>query len=166
MSNKKIEKIVITILLLILIAVISVVQYKNYTKYKQKAQVSKYAFSLVEILGEKVKLTDDIRSYEVERNCAGIEENTAILNYRMTETKEDFKVKVSSISYREDQIINEKLNEATNIDYTLSVIDPDNTYEQIYRFNIKCKDNILEIEQQKQEELTKPKKNTSTKRSK
>ena len=164
MSNKKIEKIVISILLLILIAVISIVLYNNYNKYKVKAQVSKYAFSLVEILGEKVKLTDDIRSYEVDRNCAGIEENSAILNYRLTETKEDFKVRVSSISYRENTILTEKINEATNIDYTLSVIDPDNTYEQIYRFKIKCKDNILEIEQQKQEAASK--KNTTTKRSK
>ena len=164
MSNKKIEIIVFHILLFILIAVLSVVIYKNYNIYKDKAQISKYAFSLVEILGEKVKLTDDIRSYEIDRYCAGIEENTSIINYRMTETKEDFKVKVSSIAYKEDTIIKEKMNEATNIDYTISVFDPDNTYEQIYRFKIKCKDNILELEQEKQEELNK--KNSKTKRSK
>ena len=165
MSSKKIEKIVITLLLLILIGVISSVLYKNYTKYQQQAQVSKYAFSLVEILGEKVKLIDNIRSYEIERSCAGIDENSAILNYRMTETKEDFKVSVSSISYREGEILTEKINEATNIDYTISIIDPDNTYEQIYRFNIKCKDNILELEQQKQAALEKQQKK-STKRNK
>jgi hypothetical protein len=161
MSSKKIEKVVIIVLLLLLFAVISSVIYKNYYKYKDKAQVSKYAFSYVEILGEKVKLTDEVRSYEVDRNCAGIEENTSIINYRMTETKEDFKVNVTSISYREDKILKENINEATNIDYTLSITDPNNTYEQIYRFKIKCKDNILELEQQKQEELQKQQKKSS-----
>lgn len=150
------EKYIIIALVSILIVVGVFIFIRNYFSFKKEILVASNPFYTLEILDEKVRLKDEVRSYNIEVDCSTLfDENTQILYYQLKEEMRKSTVQVLSKIYKNNELIITNFKEATSIDTVISVFDEEKTYEQIYYVNATCKINEnANVEEEKAEETT------------
>lgn len=111
---------------------------KNYFEYRNLSIISNNPFNSIEILGQRIRLKETARTYEVEIDCNDLEENTQIFYYRLKEEYTDYKIAVSSKVYKDNKIITENFEDATAVDINVSVLDANEEYEQVYHIKATC----------------------------
>ena len=130
----------ITILGIVLLSIIT----KNYFTYRNVTIVTKNPFDTIEILGQKVRLKENVKTYDVEIDCTEMAENEQILYYRLNEEYKESIISVSAKVYDDKTIIEENFQNATNIDVNISVFDENKKYEQVFHIKVKCLNNNIE----------------------
>lgn len=136
-DGMKKEKIIIIILLSLLIITCLIIFIKNYLIYSNRTTITNNPFKYLEIMNQKIEIKDNQKTYEQEINCLDLEENEQIINYTLNDDFTNAKVKVNTIVYKDNEIIKENYNEATNIDIIISITSQD--YEQVFNFKNTCK---------------------------
>ncbi len=137
-DNMKIEKNIIISLLILLGIVVLFIFSRNYLKYKNIYHVASNPFNTIEIVGKKVRLKDNLRTYDLEVDCSELSEHEQITYYRLNEDYKDFKISVATKVFKNNKLLEKDLNEATSLEVNISVQDKDETYEQIYKINATC----------------------------
>lgn len=135
----------------LLFAVIMILFLKNYISYVNLRTITKNPFNTIEILGQKIRLKDNERTYKIETDCKTLtDENVQILYYRLNEKNKDYKITVSNKIFNGQNVITTDYSNITEIETNISIFDPKNKYEQIYHITSTCK--IDEAASKKEEE--------------
>lgn len=130
-------KSIIIILIFFLIITCLVIFSKNYLTYLNRTKITNNPFESLKIMNQEISLKDNQKTYEQEIECLETEENEQIISYVLKDDFQNAKVKVNTIVYKDNEILKEKYNEATNIDIIISITYKD--YEQIYNLKNTCK---------------------------
>lgn len=158
------EKIIIVSLITILCTVVLIILTKNYITYRNVNHITKNPFNTIEVVGQKVRLKDNLKTYEVEVDCSKLEENEQILYYRLNEDYKDFKISVSTIVFKNKKVIETNIKEATSMETNISVFDENEKYEQVYHIKTICEN--AEESAEEEEENNQNESNVSTKKQK
>lgn len=135
---KKENYIIIALLAILMIVILSIL-VKNYNTCKVNLITSSNPFNTLEILDEKVRLKENERTYNMELDCSKlIDENTQIVYYQLAESHRNATISVETKLFKENEIITTNLNEATNLETIISILDNQKTYEQIYHIKATC----------------------------
>lgn len=137
----------ITVLLLVFIVIIT----KNYFTYRKISIITQNPFNSVEILGQKVRLKDTVKTYEVDIDCSEIEEfEEEVVYYRLNEKYKDSIIEVDSKVFKNNELIEnaKDYKKATDIIVNISVFDEEEKYEQVYHIKAKC---INQVEDEDEE---------------
>lgn len=135
---KKENYIIIALLAILMIVILSIL-VKNYNTCKVNLITSSNPFNTLEILDEKVRLKENERTYNMELDCSKlIDENTQIVYYQLAESHRNATISVETKLFKETEIITTNLNEATNLETIISILDNQKTYEQIYHIKATC----------------------------
>lgn len=134
----KIERNIIIGLIIILLAVVLFIFTRNYITYHNVYHITSNPFNTIEILGKKVRLKDNLRTYELEVDCQELQEHEQITYYRLNEEYKDFKITINTKIFKNNKLIEKDLNEATSLDINISVTDENEEYEQVFHINTIC----------------------------
>lgn len=149
-----------------LILVALIILTKSHISYIKLEKVTSAPFSTIEILGQKIRLKDSERTYNIEIDCTQLKsENDQIVYYRFNEKYKDSNVSVSSKVFSGDMITNNYQN-ITSIEINLSIKDPKNQYEQIYHINSTCHIDETQKEEEEEKPVAKTDDNKNQKKSK
>lgn len=147
---KKELSIVIGLISIIVIVIIGIV-IERFIYYGNLQTITDNPFDTVEILGEKIRFKDNVRTYETELDCSSLTDpNTQIFYYRLSEKYLSSKISVSTKVFSNNTLLTAEYKNITDIDTIVSIVNPKEDYEQIYHFNAKCK-----IDDKKEEEQPK-----------
>lgn len=144
---KKENSIVIGLSIIFTIIIISIFT-KNYLGYKNDSTISNTPFIQVEILNQKIRLKENIRTYKTKIECDSLNKNEQIIYYRLKEKYKSYKIKATSKIFKKNKLLTDSYKGATNIDINLSITDPKEQYEQIYHLEATCLDNKKEEKEQ------------------
>ena len=103
-DNMKIEKNIIISLLILLGIVVIFIFSRNYLKYKNIYHVTSNPFNTIEIVGKKVRLKDNLRTYDLEVDCSELSEHEQITYYRLNEDYKDFKISVATKVFKNNKL--------------------------------------------------------------
>lgn len=146
---KRENYIVIGLIVIFTIVIISIFT-KNYLEYKNDSTISNTPFNSIEILNQKIRLKENIRTYKTQIDCSSLNKNEQILYYRLKEEYKDYQIKATSKIFKKNKLLTDDYIGATNIDINVSIIDPNNKYEQIYHLEAICLNNKkVEIKEDK-----------------
>lgn len=134
----KIEKNIIIGLIIILVCVTIFILTKNYINYSNTNRITSNPFNTIEIVGKKLRLKDNQRTYDLEVDCSNLKENEQITYYRLNEDYKEFKISINTKIFKDKKIIEKDLNEATALDINISVMDEKEKYEQVIHINATC----------------------------
>ena len=152
----KVEKKMVIGLASILFTVLLILFIQNYVSYVNLRKVTKSPFSIIEVLGQKIRLKDSERTYNVDIKCDSLTDaNTQILYYRLNEKYNDYKITVSNKVFNNQNVVTDDYKNITEIDTNISIIDPKNKYEQVYHIKATCQideEKIRQEEEAKKEE--------------
>lgn len=149
------------ILLSIFIIVILVLIVKKYNSCTSLSAITKNPFDTIEILDEKVRLRENIKTYEIETDCSNIKDkNEQIVYYRLNEEYKASKITVKTYVFSNDKLLTEDYEDVTDIEAILS-ITVKNKYEHVYNVKATCKQDEKKevVEEEKTTESTNTKKN-------
>lgn len=133
------ENYIIITLSSILFVVILLILVKNYITYKHITTISKNPFNTIEVLGQKIRLKDNTRTYKLPVECKELSnENNQIIYYRLDEKYKDSKITVSSKILKDNKLLIDDYKGATNLEFVLSVLDSQEDYEQIFHISATC----------------------------
>ncbi len=125
--------IVIAIMLVTLILLI-----KNHLSYSDLKKVTSTPFKTIEILGQKINLNNNERTYSQEIDCSSLKsDNDQIINYSFNDHFKYSTISITSKVFSDNTITND-YKDVTSIDINISVKDSKNKYEQIYHINAIC----------------------------
>lgn len=141
------EKIIIISLVSILCIVVLIILTKNYITYRNVNRITKNPFNTIEVVGQKIRLKDNLKTYEAEVDCSEIEENEQILYYRLNEDYKDFKISVSTTVFKNKKVIESDFKEATAMETIITVFDENDKYEQIYHIKTTCENKEITEEE-------------------
>lgn len=141
------EKIIIISLVSILCIVVLITLTKNYITYRNVNRITKNPFNTIEVVGQKIRLKDNLKTYEAEVDCSEIEENEQILYYRLNEDYKDFKISVSTTVFKNKKVIESDFKEATAMETIITVFDENDKYEQIYHIKTTCENKEITEEE-------------------
>ncbi len=132
MNNKNIEKIfsvIVFIVVLILSFSFAVQKSKENTEKLYESPLSS-----VTILGNKLILEPEKRTYSAVVDCNNYEENTSIINYKLRVKATD--VIVNSVFYKDYRLLDKPSKDMTNFDINLSLRTK--KQEIVYHFVLTC----------------------------
>jgi len=148
------EKIIIISLASLLVFVTIFIFVKNYITYRKISIITQNPFNTIEVLGNKIRLKDNIKTYKEEIDCGEVTTNEQLLYYRLNSDYKEFKVSVTSFAFQDDKLITEDFNTATSFDFNISVFDKDKEYEQVYHISATCQNNQTDEETDSDEAKT------------
>lgn len=147
----KVEKKMVIGLASILFTVLLILFIQNYVSYVNLRKVTKSPFSIIEVLGQKIRLKDSERTYNVDIKCDSLTDaNTQILYYRLNEKYNDYKITVSNKVFNNQNVVTDDYKNITEIDTNISIIDPKNKYEQVYHIKATCQIDEEKIRQEEE----------------
>lgn len=111
---------------------------KKLSPYKDEALLTRNPFSEIKILNKKVELNKTDRLYKNKIDCSKLQLNSQILSYSLNKGKENYKVTASIIVFKDNIVLKDNYEEATNIETKIIIKDENKLYEQIYLIESTC----------------------------
>lgn len=112
--------------------------YKELIPYKEESLISRNPFNEIKILNQKVDLNNIDRSYKNNIDCSNLQVNEQILSYKLVEGKEIYKVSTNIQIFKDNKLLIDNYQDATNIITRLTIKDDKNKHEQIYIIESTC----------------------------
>ena len=112
--------------------------YKELIPYKEESLISRNPFNEIKILNQKVDLNNIDRSYKNNIDCSNLQVNEQILSYKLVEGKEIYKVSTNIQIFKDNKLLIDNYQDATNIITRLTIKDDNNKHEQIYIIESTC----------------------------
>ena len=131
------NKIVIAVLFIGLLVSIFIL-YIKLIPYKEESELTKNPFSTIKILNQEIDLQSNTRLYTNTIDCTNLEVNEQILSYNLKEDYENYKIKASIKVFKDNELLKDDYDEATNIETEIIVNDENKLYEQIFIIKSTC----------------------------
>ncbi len=133
------EKKLFIVLISILIIVLLFIFTKNYHTYKEVYDATTMPFSSLSILNNDLDLKANERVYNLNIDCSSLkDENTQIISYQLLKEATESNLSISTKIYNNDQVLTDTYDHITSINATISVTNPNKTYEQVFIINATC----------------------------
>lgn len=132
-------KIVITLISAVFLLTISLL-IKNYTAYSKVHEITRNPLDSLEVLGERVYLRQEQRTYEIKANCDDLKSSEdQIVYYRLGENFKDSKVDLNIEVFSNNKLLKEEYKKVTHLNTILSIdIDNGENFEQIFNVKVTC----------------------------
>ena len=132
-------KIVITLISAVFLLTISLL-IKNYVAYSKVHEITRNPLDSLEILGERIFLRQEQRTYELTADCNSIKSNEdQIVYYRLGENFKDSKVNVDIELFSDKKLLTEEYKKITHVNAIISIdIDNGESFEQIFNVKVTC----------------------------
>ena len=111
---------------------------KKLSPYKDEALLTRNPFTEIKILNEKVELNKTDRVYKHNVDCSKLQLNSQILSYTLNKGKENYKVTASIKVFKDNIVLKDNYEEATNIETKIIIKDENKLYEQVYLIESTC----------------------------
>ena len=133
------EKKLFIVLISTLIIVLLFIFTKNYHTYKEVYDATTMPFSSLSILNNDLDLKANERVYNLNIDCSSLkDENTQIISYQLLKEATESNLSISTKIYNNDQVLTDTYDHITSINATISVTNPNKTYEQVFIINATC----------------------------
>lgn len=133
------KKGIIAIIGLILVISIVIV-IEKFISFSNLQTITKNPFSTLEILGERINLKENERTYQTEIDCSTLTDpNTQVISYNLKEKYASSKITITTKVFNNNTLLTSDYQNITDIDTNISIVDPKSQYEQVFHFISKCK---------------------------
>ena len=129
------HKILITLISILLIVGI-IIFLKDYFTLKNKIILYTNPFEKIQVLEKDINLNEEQKEYNITLDCSSLEPNRQIVFYDLKEEYKDSKISVHIKIMKENEILTEDYEGATDLDILLTK-EQDN-YELIYNIKAIC----------------------------
>ena len=116
----------------------NILLYKELKNYQDEAFVSKNPFLEIKILNQNIELNKIDRLYKNNIDCSNLRKNEQIISYNLVEGRENYKISTNIQIFKNNTLIKDNYQDATNLITRLTIKDYNNKHEQIYIIESTC----------------------------